>query len=476
MSFSANEHRILIADDDASIRFFLGELLKKEGFEFDFAGTGAEALERLKKNTYSLVLLDEKMPNMSGIEVLRHIKSEGYPMPVIMVTAYGSKELAMSAIRDGAYDFFTKPVDIGIVRTVINRAIEKYELQREIENLKTENLKGILRDEIIAESEEMKQAVELAMKVAATDVTALITGESGSGKELIARAIHKMSDRKDNPFVSVNCAAIPETLLESELFGYEKGAFTGAAKQHMGKFERASKGSIFLDEIGDVSPGLQAKLLRVLQNKEIERLGGTRPIKVDMRFISATNKNLDSAVRDGSFREDLLYRVKVFEIKVPPLRERIKDIPILSDYFVKKYSRTMGRNVKGISVSAVEFFLSYSWPGNVREMENLIQRAIILEDTDTVREETVKGLLFPEGIWQAKGSVSKDTGREDRVQAEHGGSGVKERVEAIKSEEEKKLIINALAEARWKRMEAAARLGISRKSLFNKMKKYGLME
>ena len=459
MSFSANEHRILIADDDASIRFFLGELLKKEGFEFDFAGTGAEALERLKKNTYSLVLLDEKMPNMSGIEVLRHIKSEGYPMPVIMVTAYGSKELAMRAIRDGAYDFFTKPVDIGIVRTVINRAIEKYELQREIENLKTENLKGILRDEIIAESEEMKQAVELAMKVAATDVTALITGESGSGKELIARAIHKMSDRKDNPFVSVNCAAIPETLLESELFGYEKGAFTGAAKQHMGKFERASKGSIFLDEIGDVSPGLQAKLLRVLQNKEIERLGGTRPIKVDMRFISATNKNLDSAVRDGSFREDLLYRVKVFEIKVPPLRERIKNIPLLSDYFVKKYSRTMGRNVKGISASAINFFLRYNWPGNVREMENLIQRAIILEDTDTVREETVKGLIF-----------------NNTVQAEHGGSGVKERVEAIKSEEEKKLIINALAEARWKRMEAAARLGISRKSLFNKMKKYGLME
>ena len=459
MSFSANEHRILIADDDASIRFFLGELLKKEGFEFDFAGTGAEALERLKKNTYSLVLLDEKMPNMSGIEVLRHIKSEGYPMPVIMVTAYGSKELAMRAIRDGAYDFFTKPVDIGIVRTFINRAIEKYELQREIENLKTENLKGILRDEIIAESEEMKQAVELAMKVAATDVTALITGESGSGKELIARAIHKMSDRKDNPFVSVNCAAIPETLLESELFGYEKGAFTGAAKQHMGKFERASKGSIFLDEIGDVSPGLQAKLLRVLQNKEIERLGGTRPIKVDMRFISATNKNLDSAVREGSFREDLLYRVKVFEIKVPPLRERIKDIPLLSDYFVKKYSRTMGRNVKGISASAINFFLRYNWPGNVREMENLIQRAIILEDTDTVREETVKGLIF-----------------NNTVQAEHGGSGVKERVEAIKSEEEKKLIINALAEARWKRMEAAARLGISRKSLFNKMKKYGLME
>lgn len=459
MPFNSNEHRILIADDDASIRFFLGELLKKEGFEFDLAETGADALECLKNNTYSLVLLDEKMPNMSGIEVLQHIKAEGYPMPVIMITAYGSKELAMRAIREGAYDFFTKPVDIETVRTVISRAIEKYELQRELETLKTENLKNILRDEIIAESGEMKQAVELAIKVAATDVTALITGESGSGKELIAKTIHKLSDRKDNPFVSVNCAAIPETLLESELFGYKKGAFTGASKQHAGKFERASKGTIFLDEIGDMSLNLQAKLLRVLQNKEIERLGGTRTIKVDMRFISATNKNLDSAVREGSFREDLLYRVKVFEIKVPPLRERIKDIPLLSDYFVKKYSRTMGRNIKGISASAIRFFMSYSWPGNVREMENLIQRAIILEDTDTVREETVKGL------------ISNNTAK-----AGNGGVGVKERIEAIKSEEERKLIIDALTEARWRRTEAAARLGISRKSLFNKMKKYGLMK
>ncbi|RJQ39993.1 MAG: sigma-54-dependent Fis family transcriptional regulator [Nitrospiraceae bacterium] len=459
MSFSPGKHKILIADDDTSIQFFLGELLRKEGFAFDLAGTGTDALSCLRNNTYSLVLLDEKMPNMSGIEVLRHIKSEGYPMPVIMITAYGSKELAMRAIRDGAYDFFTKPVDIGTVRTVINRAIEKYELQRELEALKAENIEGVLRDEIIAESGEMKQAVELAIKVAATDVTVLITGESGSGKELIAKTIHKLSDRKDSPFVSVNCAAIPETLLESELFGYEKGAFTGAAKQHAGKFERASKGSIFLDEIGDISPGLQAKLLRVLQNKEIERLGGTRVIKVDMRLISATNKNLEIAVKEGSFREDLLYRVKVFEIKVPPLRERIKDIPLLADYFVKKYSRTMGSNIKGISASAVKFLISYSWPGNVREMENLIQRAIILEDTDMVKEEAVKGLIS-----------------NNFSQPGNGASGAKDRIEAVKSEEERKLIIAALTEARWKRMEAAAMLGISRKSLFNKMKKYGLMK
>jgi len=459
MSFSAGEHRILIADDDASIRFFLGELLRKEGFEFDLAKTGAAALDCLKNNTYSLVILDEKMPNMSGLEVLRHLKSEAYAMPVIMITAYGSKELALRAIREGAYDFFTKPVDIETVRTVINRAIEKYELLRELDNVKTENLKNILRDEIIAESEEMKQAVELAIKVAATDVTVLITGESGSGKELIAKTIHRLSDRKGNPFVSVNCAAIPETLLESELFGYEKGAFTGASKQHAGKFERASMGSIFLDEIGDLSPGLQAKLLRVLQNKEIERLGGTRTIKIDMRLISATNKDLDGAVRNGAFREDLLYRVKVFEIKVPPLRQRTKDIPLLVDYFVRKFNGTMGRNIKGISPSAVRFLLNYSWPGNVREMENVLQRAMILEDTDTIREETVRGL------------ISYGTDR-----TEEKGTGVKEKVEAIKSEEERKLIIDALTEARWKRMETAACLGISRKSLFNKMKKYGLMK
>ena len=303
MPFSAKEHKILIVDDDVSIRFFLGELLKKEGFQFDIAGTGPEAITLLKNNDYSLVLLDEKMPGMSGIEVLEHIKAEGYPMPVIMITAYGSKELAIRAIKEGAYDFFTKPVDIEIVRTVISRAIEKYELQKEIKALKTESLGKNLKDEIIAESEEMKRAIELSKKVAETDVTVLVTGESGSGKELIAKAIHRLSDRRENPFISVNCAAIPETLLESELFGYERGAFTGATRQHIGKFERAANGSIFLDEIGDLSLGLQAKLLRVLQEKEIERLGGTKTVKVDLRLISATNKDLNAAVAEGRFRE-----------------------------------------------------------------------------------------------------------------------------------------------------------------------------
>ncbi len=458
MAFATNEHKILIVDDDTSIQFFLGELLRKEGFQFDIASTGHDAIGFLKDDSYSLVLLDEKMPGMSGIEVLERIKAEGYPMPVIMITAYGSKELAMRSIRYGAYDFFTKPVDIEIVRTVINRAIERYELQRELETLKTESLEKTLKDEIIAESDEMKRALELSKKVAATDVTVLITGESGSGKELIAKAIHKLSDRRDNPFISVNCAAIPETLLESELFGYEKGAFTGATRQHIGKFERASRGSIFLDEIGDLSLGLQAKLLRALQDKEIERLGGTKAIKVDLRLISATNRNLNAAVAEGRFRDDLFYRVKVFEINVPPLRERGKDIPLLADYFFKKYSKAIGKKFKGISASAISFFLNYQWPGNVREMENLIQRAIILEDNDLITGETVTELIS-----------------EGRGRKLHGEIKVKDRIETVKSEEEKKLIIDALTEVRWKRKDAAARLGISRKSLFNKMKKYGLI-
>ncbi len=459
MTIRAGQHKVLIADDDPGVQFFLGELLGREGFQFDVAGTGPDVIESLKDNDYSLVLLDERMPGMSGMEVLESIKAGGYSMPVIMITAYGSKELAMRAIKQGAYDFFTKPVDVEIVRTVIERAVEKYRLQREIETLKTESIENALKGDVIAESEGMRRAIELSKRVASTDVTVLITGESGSGKELIAKAIHNLSDRRDNPFICVNCAAIPETLLESEMFGYEKGAFTGASRQHTGKFERASKGTIFLDEIGDLSLGLQAKLLRVLQDKEIDRLGGSKAIRVDSRLISATNKDLSSAVTKGMFREDLFYRVKVFEINVPPLRERREDIPLLCDYFLKKYSRTIGKEIKGISAPAMKFFLNYNWPGNVREMENLIQRAIILEDGGAITGEIIAELV--------SGGGGKTRAEDIRA---------KDRIEAVKAEEEKKLIIDALTGAKWKRTEAAARLGISRKSLFNKMRKYGLFD
>lgn len=453
-------HRILIVDDDPGVQFFLSEFVKKEGYDFDVASSGEETLRFISINDYSLVLLDERMPGMSGIEILESLKTKGYKMPVIMITAYGTKEFALKAIQEGAYDFFTKPVDIEIVRTIIKRALEKYELQKEIEELRQKAIEDVLEEEIVAKSPEMLKVMELAKKVSVTDVTVLVTGESGSGKELIAKSIHRMSSRKEGQFVSINCAAIPETLLEAELFGYEKGAFTGAAKQHVGKFERASGGTILLDEIGDISPGLQSKLLRVLQEREVERLGGTKPIKIDVRVISATNKNIDDEVANKRFREDLFYRIRVFEIHVPPLRERKEDIPVLAEKFLKKYSKEIGKDIKCFDNMAMKFFLTYLWPGNVREMENLIQRAIILEekgDRSIIRGDSILGLV----------SVHK---------TEHlfFHASAKERIADVKENEEKKLIMEALIKSHWKRQEAAKFLGMSRKSLFNKMKKYGI--
>ncbi|MDP2166881.1 MAG: sigma-54 dependent transcriptional regulator [Thermodesulfovibrionales bacterium] len=447
-------HRILVVDDDASIRFFMAEFLKKEGFGFDIAGSGAEAIELLKAADYSLVLLDEKMPGMSGIDVLKEMRAGGMRMPVIMITAYGSRGLALKAMEEGAYDFFTKPVDIEVVRTVIKRALEKYELQVELEGLRYDLEESALRHEIIAESPSMRKALELARKVAQTDVTVFVSGESGSGKEIIARAVHRLSTRHDAPFVSVNCAAIPEGLLESELFGYEKGAFTGARHRHIGKFERAGGGTIFLDEIGDLTLNLQAKLLRVLQDRQIERLGGKAMVKVDIRVISATNKNISGLVKEGLFREDLFYRIKVFEIDVPPLRERKEDIPLLSAFFLRKYSAEIGKDIKGISGPAMRLLLGYRWQGNVREMENLFQRAIIVEEGNLIGEDTIAGII------------------EDRT--ETGPEATGGAMQAAKEAEEKRLIEDALVRARWRRQEAADILGISRKSLFLKMKKYGM--
>jgi DNA-binding NtrC family response regulator len=453
---AARKMKVLLCDDDTGVQFFMGELLRKESLQFDIAQNGKEAIEMLEKETYSLVLLDERMPGMSGIEALRKIKSMGFRMPVIMITAYGTKGLAMQAIREGAYDFFTKPVDIEVVRTVIKRALEKFSLEEELEELRAKTLEDALTDEIIAESPSMKNAVALAKKVAQTDVTVLITGESGSGKELIAKSIHRLSDRKEGPFVSVNCAAIPEGLLESELFGYEKGAFTGAHKRHTGKFERAEGGTIFLDEIGDLTLGLQAKLLRVLQEKEIERLGGASPIKVDIRVVSATNKDIRLLAKEGSFREDLLYRVGVFEIDVPPLRERREDIPLLLGKFLKLYSKEIGKPVSAISGKAMGMFVSHPWPGNVRQLQNLLQRAIIMEEGGIIGEDTAAALL----------------GGETHMESRHGAP--KEQIRIAKEDEEKRLIADALTKTRWRRQEAAEILGMSRKSLFLKMKRYGI--
>ncbi|MBI5026328.1 MAG: sigma-54-dependent Fis family transcriptional regulator [Nitrospirae bacterium] len=445
---------VLVVDDDPGIKFFFGEFLKKEGYSFDIASNGQEALDKLSSDQYNVLLLDERMPGMSGLEVIAKVKKVQPNALIIMITAYGSRELAMKAIQLGAYDYFTKPVDIDVVRTVIRRAMERYKLQKEIENLRQALEEKVFIEKITAKSEGMKKAIELVKKVAATDVTVLVTGESGVGKELIARSIHELSHRREKPFISVNCAAIPEGLLESELFGHEKGAFTGAHQQRIGKFEQAGGGSLFLDEIGDLPLTLQSKLLRAIQGKEIERLGGKGIIKVDVRLIAATNKNLLSETAAGRFREDLLFRINVIEIKVPPLRERKEDIPPLIEIFFKKYSEDLERRIKGISPSAMKHLINFSWPGNVRELENIIQRALLLEENDLISEKTIYELLYPEP-------------RETDL-------SVKGHVSSVVEEEEKKLIIEALAKTKWKKQKAAELLGISRKSLFNKMRRYGL--
>lgn len=450
-------HKILVADDDEGIRLLMSELLKKEGLSFDIARDGEEAVVLLSSSDYSLVLLDEKMPRMNGLDVLSRMKAMGLRMPVIMITAHGSRELAMRAIEEGAYDFFTKPVDVDVVRTVIRRALEKYGLQQGLDSLRADIEEKTL---VVAESPAMKKALSLARKVAETDVTVFISGESGSGKELLARVIHRLGRRRNGPFISVNCAAIPEGLLESELFGYEKGAFTGAFRQHTGKFELALGGTIFLDEIGDLTLNLQAKLLRALQDKEIERLGGKTPIKVDIRVISATNRDIQRLVSEGAFREDLLYRIRVFEIEMPPLRERRQDVPALCAMFLKKYSSDIGKDIRGISNDALKLLMAYRWPGNVREMENVIQRAIIVEEGRQLTKGTISGIL--------EETVSAPSARQETL-------GAKEKMRIARDEEEKRLIEDALNQSKWKRQEAADILGISRKNLFLKMKKYGLM-
>lgn len=449
-------HNVLVADDDESIRFLMSELLKKEGLDHETVSDGRTAFEKISSGAFSLAVIDEKMPGMNGLEILSKLKAEGISIPVIMITAFGSRALAMRAVEEGAYDFFTKPVDLPTVRTVIHRAIEKFDLQKEIAILKAELVESEPNDEIVDKSPSMHHALELARKVADTGVTVFISGESGSGKEVVARAIHRMSARHDGLFVSVNCAAIPDGLLESELFGYERGAFTGAQKQHIGKFERSSGGTIFLDEIGDLSSALQAKLLRVLQEKAIERLGGKNPIPVDIRVISATNKNIPEMILRGEFREDLLYRIRVFEIEVPPLRKRREDLPLLCARMVAKYSAQMGRRVKGLSASALETLLAHDWPGNVRELENVLQRAIIVEPGEIISDKTLVAIL----------------GETATSPMEPMSSRLK--LGALKDEEERKMIAEALAKTGWRRQETAKLLGMSRKSLYIKMKKLGL--
>ena len=367
--------------------------LEKDGYKVIESSDGISAFEAIKTKKPALVFLDINMPKVNGIQVLEEINQLENPPMIVIVTAYGSERVAVDAMKKGAYDYIAKPYEIDELRLIARHAFEKLSLEEENARLRSEIDRLESMGEILAKSQVMKHVFNKIEKVGPSDVTVLIHGESGSGKELVAKEIHKKSPRKDNPMIVMNCAALPETLIESELFGHEKGAFTGAAERRLGKFELADKGTIFLDEIGDMSPNTQSKILRVLQEQSFERLGGTETLRVDVRLISATHKDLLKEIKDGNFRDDLYYRLKVVEILLPPLRNRREDIIILTENFIKYFSKKHKKRVKSISSEAIKIFTKYYWPGNVRELQNVIESAVVMAGAETLGVDD-----FPEEI------------------------------------------------------------------------------
>jgi DNA-binding NtrC family response regulator len=444
---------ILIVDDEKGMRDSLCELLSRDGYQLITANDGYQAIEQVRRTEIDLILLDIMMPGIDGIETLKQIRALNKRARIIMVTGYGTIESAVKAMKFGANDYVTKPFEVKNLRKTIKESIESALAIPDQALVAPNSNIG----DLIGESPAMKKFFVFLAKVIQNEATVLILGESGTGKELVARAIHKEGARKDKPFVSLNCAAIPDNLLESELFGYEKGAFTGAVNQKPGKFEQADGGTIFLDEIGDMNIATQAKILRVLEEREVVHIGGLRPIKVNVRVIAATNKDLQEEVASGTFREDLYYRLNVVPITLPPLRERTEDIPLLIKHFLLKYSEEYNKPVKTISGSLLEQFKDYPWPGNVRELRNIIERLVVLGEKDFHPEEHLK---FPDPLM--------DMSKESDVPA------LKTVRSRFSSEQEREIIRAALEKAHWNKKKAAEMLKISRKSLYEKMAKYSL--
>jgi DNA-binding NtrC family response regulator len=443
---------ILVVEDEESQRTLLEGLLVKEGYRAAAAGDGKTALDLVREGTFEVVLLDYRLPDMDGLTILKKIKEMNPEIEVIMITAFGSIENAVTALKAGAFEYLTKPIDLDDLLFKIKKVRDRLHLVHENLILK-EALKERMKSEnIVYASEKMHQVVSLIVRVAKTDSTCMVQGESGVGKEIVANLVHELSERKDGPLVKVNCSAIPDTLLESELFGYERGAFTGAFQRKIGKFEIAHNGTIFLDEIGDVPLFLQPKLLRALQEKEIERLGGLRPIKVDVRIVAATNKNLDEEVKQGRFREDLFYRLNIVRIEIPPLRERKDDIPLLLDFFLKKFNTRHKKSIKGFSREARDALIKHDYPGNVRELENVVERAVVLARGEYLTREDLS--LF------GQSEIPSSDGTMKQV------------VEAM----EKRMITEALVSANWVQTKAAEAIGISERMLRYKMKKLGIVK
>ncbi len=451
--------KILIVDDERSMRDVLSIMLRRAGYGVMVASDGEEAIAHIDKELFDLVITDLKMPKAGGLDVLRAVKESAPESVVLIITAFASTESAVEAMKLGAYDYLTKPFQVDEVQLIVRNALEKRRLTTENMLLKREVARPS-PTQIIGESESMRKVFEMVRKVADTKSNVLISGESGTGKELIARAIHNNSGRSRLPFVTVNCSALPEPLLESELFGHMKGAFTGAVSNKAGLFEVANGGSIFLDEIGETTPTMQVKLLRVIQEREFRRVGGTRDMKVDVRVIAATNKDLEKAIADGSFREDLYYRLDVLPILLPPLRQRAEDIPLLAQHFLERFAHASGKPVLSLSPEATQALMAHEWKGNVRELENLIERVVAFAAGPPITEADLEGWLHRPA---AVASTTPTDLPPDGVD-----------LEGVINSIEKDLLLKALEKAKWVKKKAATLLRLNARSFRYRLEKYAI--
>jgi len=459
LSGSPMNNSILIVDDDLSMREFLEILLAKEGYKVRCAASGEEACSVLDGEMFDLVITDIRMDTIDGIGVLRKVKEVSSETPVIIISAFATAETAVEAMKDGAYDYIPKPFDTGEFKKIVRDAIQPKMVSRgeEADHLE----KGYHFGCLVGESPQMRRIYDLIQRVASTKTSILISGESGTGKELVARAIHGQSQRKDKPFVVINCAGIPETLIESELFGYKKGAFTGASTDKAGLFEAGDRGTVFFDEIGELTPAIQVKLLRVIQEKTFTRIGETEERRVDVRFISATNKNLEEEVMNGGFREDLFFRLNVIEISMPPLRERKGDLPLLAHHFLGKYSKELEKDIKKVSTYAMDILSQYPFPGNVRELENIIERSVALETSN---------IVLPQSLTLS--DLKKVRVKKDRRGTDLGPDGIN--LDKVMAEIEREYILKAMEMANGSRQRAAELLDITFDSLKYRLTKLNL--
>jgi len=446
---------ILVIDDKDAMRKMMSQTLAEEGYIVDTAANGPEGIEKAKARQFDLVITDMKMPDMDGLEVLSQLKEINTETAVIVMTAYGTIEVAVSAMKKGAFDFLAKPFESEHMLVLVEKAIQSQRIVAENELLREELGQRLGMGEIIGKNEKIIEVSNLIQKVAVSDTSVLLQGESGTGKELFARAIHNLSPRKNKPFIAINCAAIPRDLLENELFGSERGAFTGSVARKIGKFEIADGGTIFLDEIGDMDIALQAKLLRVLQERTIERLGGIKTTKVDTRVIAASNADLKTLIQEKKFREDLFYRLSVFPVTIPPLRDRRDDVEALANHFISRFCKEMNKKLKSLSTDALAIMEKYHWPGNVRELENTIERAIILCEGNKIKPEHL--------------AIRLTTNNEIRMRE---GSGLKEIGTNAQAEAERAAIIRVLAQVRGNKRRCAQVLKIDYTTLFDKIKRY----